>query len=404
MVDLVNPLGTVAPSPLGDLDNVWKFVAVARWPSNAGQGDLSDAFSRSIKFDLLKPATMTLSIPGRSPQIDWLAALRSDILAYRWNDLTGTYVPMFRGVINHSEDAISPTTHTVTLTGTDYRGVFSRRLMRGPLSWTTAIEQSSLVQQIVAYGDQPTGYTGRLGLNYRLCNPDGTPLAATGVQRTRSYLNGQAIDAALDDISTDINGFDYSVEPDLNDPSATAVVTMWYPQRGVAKSNWVAHYGSTVTDVSRVVDATAYSSYALTIGNAAGLYAESYGPGWTDPVNNPEGAWMTVQTQNTVSVFTTLQQNSDGIIAMYGDLEPAYTLTLAPGRWSPADCWLGDVVRLIINSGRLKVDTDVRITQVGITLDEQGRETVALTAGILPVGAGELVRNIDRQLASLGLR
>ena len=62
------------------------------------------------------------------------------------------------------------------------------------------------------------------------------------------------------------------------------------------------------------------------------------------------------------------------------------------------------MVRLIVNEGHLHIDTDVRITAVDVSIDEQGREAVTLTAGILPMGAGELVRSIDRRLATLEAR
>ena len=113
---------------------------------------------------------------------------------------------------------------------------------------------------------------------------------------------------------------------------------------------------------------------------------------------------MTVNAQPDVTVATTLQQDADGFVALYGDLEPAYTLTLAPGRWSPADAWLGDTVRVIVRSGRLDVDTSVRITAVGIDVDDNGRETVSLAAGIEPQGLGQVLRAVDRRLDKLEVR
>ena len=152
---------------LGPPGPPWRITAVSRWPSNTPQGDLTDVYSRRITFDLLKPGTMSLVISGKSPQIAWLNALTSDLVAYRWNGASGAYVPMYRGVINHSEDEISAAgTHTVTLNSTDYRGVLARRTLRDGVTWTN-IEQSSIMQSLVQLGDQPRGYSSRLGLNYR---------------------------------------------------------------------------------------------------------------------------------------------------------------------------------------------------------------------------------------------
>ena len=89
---------------------------------------------------------------------------------------------------------------------------------------------------------------------------------------------------------------------------------------------------------------------------------------------------------------------------MYGALVPAYTLTLSAGRWAPADAWLGDTVRLIVKSGRLDVDTEARITAASITIDDNGRETVAPTAGLPPPDVGETLGRTDRRLSRLEAR
>ena len=387
----------------------WRFVAMSRYPGNVSQGDLSDARSRRLAFQLRGPGSLTFAISGRSPQLGWLAELRSDVVAYRWSDAAGTYVPMFRGCVTASQDEISPTVHTVTMTASDYRAVMARRLLRAGVTYSAA-EQFAIATALVAAADSPPGVpvpAGALGLIVKTRGPDGSPLAASGIVRDRAYLPGQVISEALDNLATDISGFDYSVDPDP--VTMQSVVNLYYPQRGTTRQTWVAHYGSTVTDVERVVTTTTYADYSMVIGGspsagAANLVVESLGPGFTDPVNNPEGPWMAATSDSTVIVPATLQQNSDGYLALYGSLLPSYTLTLAPGRWSPADAWLGDTVRLIINSGRLAVDTAVRITAVGVDVDDNGRETVSLTAGIAPPDAGQLVQSIDRRLAKLEVR
>ena len=364
---------------------------------------------RKLAFQLRGPSSLTFAISGKSGQLGWLEELRSDVLAYRWAPSSGEFVPMFRGCITASEDQISPTVHTVTMTATDYRGMLTRRALRAGVTYS-ATEQFAIAGALVAAGDLPPGVptAGRLGLAVATLGPDGSPLAASGVVRDRTYLPGQVIGTALDDLATDIGAFDYSVDPA---PTAAAgmVANLYYPQRGTTRSTWVAHYGSTVTDVARVVATTTYANYSMVIGGAptagaANLYVESLGPGFTDPVGNPEGPFMTVTAEPQVIVPATLQQDSDGYLALYGDLEPAYTLTLEPGRWSPADAWLGDTVRLIVSSGRLDVDTAVRITAIGIDVDDNGRETVTLTAGITPPNAGQLIRAIDRRLDKLEVR
>ena len=238
----------------------WRFVARRRYPDGRSQGDLSDARSRKLAFNLLSPSTLTLAIAGRSPQLDWLEELRSDIEAYRWSSSAGDYVPMFRGCVTASEDEISPTVHTVTIGATDYRGVLARRNLRAPLTYA-ATEQLSIGAALVGLGDLPPGVpvAGRLGLVTALLAPDGSPIAASGVVRDRSYLAGQVVSEALDNLSTDINGFDWSVDPAASSTGLAGVVNFWFPQRGTPRTTWVAHYGSTVTDVARAVSTTTYA-------------------------------------------------------------------------------------------------------------------------------------------------
>lgn len=405
MVDLAPRTASLPPTNYGG--DLWRFTATSRMPANQPQGDLSDARSRRLTFKLRDTAQCTIAISGRSPQLGWLEELRSDLIAYRWSDALGAFRPLFRGCVTQSEDEISPTAHTVTLTATGYRGILGRRSLRAQLTFA-ATEQASIVGQLFTLGDKPVGYSSALGLAQAFMNPDGSPLAgnATGVHRDRTYYPGQVIDAAVDNMSTDLPGpYDWDVTPATDH---AGVASLWYPARGIPRA-FVAEYGATVSNVTRAVSTTTFANYSMVTGmtpadGSLPPFAESFGPGWTDPIGNPEGAWMMVSGQPDVSVLATLQQDADGNVALYGDLEPSYTVTMVNGRWSPDDCWLGDTVRLIVQSGRLNVDTSVRITAVSIELDDNGTEVATLTAGIPPPGLGPLLRAVDRRLDRLEIR
>lgn len=80
---------------------------------------------------------------------------------------------------------------------------------------------------------------------------------------------------------------------------------------------------------------------------------------------------------------------------------PSYTITLRQGFWEgPEHVWLGDTVRLIVDSGRLNDDVELRVTQVDITLGDDGQETVALTVGADPSLFG-LLLDQQRRIATL---
>jgi hypothetical protein len=89
-----------------------------------------------------------------------------------------------------------------------------------------------------------------------------------------------------------------------------------------------------------------------------------------------------------VSNTTWLHTVAQGKLNVYGTVQPAYTLTLAPGKWPPQQggFWnvdpfnIGDVLPLIIKSGRLDVNTTVRIMALTYDVgDDFSGEDITLT-------------------------
>jgi hypothetical protein len=61
-------------------------------------------------------------------------------------------------------------------------------------------------------------------------------------------------------------------------------------------------------------------------------------------------------------------------------------VTLAPGAWNgPADFWLGDTIELRVVSGRLNVDTTLRVLGFAFDVNDDGTEHIALTVGRDPL-------------------
>jgi hypothetical protein len=63
-------------------------------------------------------------------------------------------------------------------------------------------------------------------------------------------------------------------------------------------------------------------------------------------------------------------------------LQPSYSVTLAPDIWTPDVAWLGDTTGVVIQRGRLNVDTAERVEEVTVTLDDNGDDTVTLSYGV----------------------
>ena len=62
-------------------------------------------------------------------------------------------------------------------------------------------------------------------------------------------------------------------------------------------------------------------------------------------------------------------------------LVPSYSLTLSPGTYRRAAFNLGDTVPVVIKSGRLNVNTGVRIVGMNFAIDDDGDEDVELIVG-----------------------
>ena len=392
----------------------WRIATCWRGPpATAGQmiGELPDATSRSFHADLWAPCTAQCTIDGRSASAAYLQELSQDLILWRWNPINSRYDIMFRGPIGVSEDTISETTHAVNVQAADYRAMLGRVIYNAPRTFTQA-DQFGIVNNFIlpltSGQRQPNlGFTGLASLN-----PDGSNLGFTGVLRDRAYTGAEKTMDMLDNLSQVINGFDYAIEP--LDPSQVSVAQqtgypiMWYPQRGVTKA-FVAEYGVTVGSLTRTVNSTEFGNWVRVDGqnndDGSPMFATSIGDVWNNPQLHAEGLWQTGQSEADVSIQSTLQQTADGQLALMSQLIPSYTVNLTPGVWnSKADCWLGDTIELRVHTGRLDVDTSVRILAFDFTIDDAGVERIALTVGRSEVTFSSIMADQRARLDALSRR
>ena len=366
----------------------WRFVLCDRY--GVDLAELVDAYSRNAVFDVSKPAQTTFVISGRSPQVPDIGELYTDLRAWRWNDNTGADDLMFRGRIGQTQDTLSADSHVVNVTALDYRAMLTRRVNPFWLFWTQ-VEQLQIAEDLIHHANTlnyywtppPFGTNADLGIRPagRL-NPDSSPLGAGAVTmlRDRVYVGGETVGSLIDDLSNCVNGFDWEIGADLG-------ARFWYPQRGATITGWAAEYGSTVAALSRTVNSSAYANWIRVTGKAADpavppMSSTAYQAGLSDPVATPWGIWQSPGAYPDISDQTTLDQQAAGLLAADALLEPSYVLEATPGRWNPSDCWLGDTVRVIVNSGRLAVDNAFRLQTVAFDISDDGTETkAALTFG-----------------------
>jgi hypothetical protein len=151
-------------------------------------------------------------------------------------------------------------------------------------------------------------------------------------------------------------------------------------------TDWVAEYGSTVAAVSRTVNSSAYANWVRVTGKALDpqlppMASTAYQTNLSDPGQTPWGIWQSPGSYPDISDQTTLDQQAAGLLATTALLEPSYVLNLTPGTWNPSDCWLGDTVAVVINSGRLAVNNAFRVKTIGFDITDEGTEHATLTLG-----------------------
>jgi hypothetical protein len=393
--------------------------------------ELSQAHARKVHLDLYAASTAEVVIDGRSPQCALIQELSQDLVLYRYNPYSnypysGSYEVFFRGPIGLTEDSISETIHTVNISATDYRGLLHDRLSINSNVQYTGWDQASIVANICqgyATGYQPAPYD----LGYRTSN-----ISSTGVPRDRTYSASQLIGAAIDDLAACINGFDWQVVP--LDPAVygpgypVCDVLVYYPTMGTTKT-FIAEYGVTVSSLTRTVNSQTFANRVTQYGGnvtvpaviplEAGGFAEpsprttitvpltsvANGDVVTNPQLHAEGLWPEIVSSPDITVQATLDQQAQGRLGLDSVLLPSYTLTLKHGAWTnKADCWLGDTIELRVRSGRLNVDTSVRIVAIDFDIDDNGSEKVSLTVARARPSLAARLGKVETRLDALSRR
>jgi hypothetical protein len=382
--------------------------------------EITNARGRRLEQNWDQAAVLTFTVDGMDMSTVALVELQTDVVAYRWDETspTGGEAVMFRGIVAHSEDQVSEDAHSVTFTCYDYIKMLERRLVTTTVDYSTAtIGQDDLVELLL---NQATGTYSSSGVSLSpgaylplqvfFCAPDGTPrVKGAGVaQRNRTYLPSTPISQALDDLAKVQGGYDYDCLPVAGAPDEFRV---FWPQQGLTRAEPVLMYGSNISSLTRTASSTDYANYWRTVGNAANIDPSApqlYSERWDGNANNvsvvPIGLWMNADNAPDVSIQSTLDQQAAGDLAISGALVPSYTLALTPGWWTHRAVNMGDVVPLVVNSGRLNVNTTIRVLGIAYDIGDDDTEDVTLTVGRQPLTFTQLVTQADATVDALTRR
>jgi len=360
---------------------------------------LTEAHGRRYTARLNENSDLSFSIDGRHPQADAIGELVTDVHLL-FSDSTGTQI-LDRCRVGPTRDEVSEDEHRVEVTALDYREVLARRILYSDDTLTyTGVDQAEIAWALVdATQQRPAGHLG--------IDKGWTGTSPTGIDRDRTYEAGDSIGQRIQELSEVIDGFDWDISP----VSASGLqLDVWHPMRG-SDRGVVLIYGGLVAHVQREVNPSDYAN-ALRYTGAEGD-EEDPGP---DPVEIeapllgqdgdwPQGRWDAAFGDDGLITQATLNERAAWQLAESQVIRPVYTVRLKRGGWGgPDHIWLGDTVRLIVASGRLRVDAPLRVHEIQLDIDEDGGETATLTLGGPRPDFRRWPSRVDRRLRDLERR
>lgn len=385
------PVTAIPSRPAG-----WAFILGPPAPGGGHDWVVSNAKARRATFRLVSPSEAAFDIDGHDPIAAKIVELQTDLHVLRTRPNGSGADLLFRGRIGPTGDTLDANGHKVTVTAHDYREVLNRRQLYpdSKLVWDNT-EQAVIGMELINQTQIRPG--GALGIGPGVGS-------STGVSRDRTeYEAGDVIGQRLQELSEVIDGFDWDITPAT---PTLLQLDIWYPMRGLDRSV-VLEYGGLLSGVNRNVDTSKYANGVQLTGQTpeggdeppARVVREA-----ADLGSRPEGRWDATFGTSIVT-DASLAERGDWQLDEAQVVRPSYTVTLKPGAWrGPGHIWLGDPVRLVIMSGRLRVDSILRVFEIDVRILDDGSEVVQMTIGAPKPDYRKRATDIERRLRSLERR
>lgn len=351
--------------------SAWTFALGPPAPGGGTDWELTAAKGRKVTFRLSGNSEASFTLDGRHGDATKIVELATDLHVLRADQPGVPADRLFRGRIGPTDDDVTANTHRMNVTALDYRALLQRRTLYSDstLSWS-GLEQALIAWNLLQQTQIRPG--GNLGITQGV----GT---STGVARDRTYEAGDSIGQRVQELSEVIDGFEW----DISTPSPTELKLDIWPQRGTDRGV-ILEFGGLAASIRRTVDPGEYA-------NALRLTGQQPEGGGTEPTpaeraaadiaTRPEGRWDRASGTNIV-LQDSLNDRADWQLADSQVVRPAYVVKLKAGAWrGPNHIWLGDPVRLVVRSGRLMVDTSLRVQEVAVDIADDGNESVTLSIG-----------------------
>jgi hypothetical protein len=331
----------------------------------------------------------TCDLIGTAPDAAQVAELTTDVQVIYGGKL------LYIGRVGACQDTVDSGGHVLSAAATDYRGVLGRRAIASDVPGGTlspsGVDQALIVWNLIAYTQGRAG--GQLGIAKGVGQ-------STGKTRTMTFTLGDYI---ADDITTVAQldgGFDWQVTPYGR---ADLRLDIFTPVQGTDNGVVFTPGDGRVVSIVRTTDPSTFGNAIFETGQAPPSGSKP-SVASVEQINPGEQRFDKVIGSN-ITLTAALADDATAQLARAQVLVPAYVITLKPGSWGgPSDVWMGDLVTVVINSGRLTVNDQLRVMELAFTIDANGQETLALTVGIKLLDYNKQLPKILRRLRYLETR
>jgi len=324
-------------------------------PAGVFTGEPVEWHQLQVNLRLADTNDVSVTIPGLTVEAGLVTELATDL--WVWLD----DVLLFRGRITSAEDSIDRDgDYQVAIRATDYRGVLARRFLVSGFTLTyTNVAQAEIAWGLIADAQARSG--GNLGIT-RGTVPAGQP-------RTETFAYDQNVTEAIDSIAKVSAGFDWEIDANLR-------FNAYSPTRG-HDTVIPLDYGGTVAEFSRRSGSGSFANAVRVTGGTGTVAASRTEAGIA---SDPRGRWDASASESDRVVQSSVNLRADKLLADLMMQPDTYDLVLAAGAWSGLGLWLGDCGQMIVHHGRLQLDQQVRITEVGFQANEDGGYTATIGA------------------------
>lgn len=358
------------------------------------QSDLTAATGKKVSIFLDQPHEISFSMNGEHPEAQLVEELMSDVVA-SFDDGTGAgQQKLVRARVGPTSDSGNETSVDCTFRALSYRDLLNRRILYTNKSYAALYSGGleAIGWDLITAAMAPDG--GNLGISR---GTTGGTTASGSSNPSIDLEAGMVVGEQITKMFEETTGYDWDITADL------VWQTYIRPRRAVPgpgtvlaptfAGRFLLDYGGSVASYTRTVDPSDYANAVRVTGGTPQSPPGGYvipnqtaqAAALTESGSYPngqlrQGRWERQYSDTDIFSSARALQRAQELVADSQVITPTYTLTLKPDMWhGPTDMWVGDEVPVVIQHGRLNVDTVGLVTSLQIEIGDNGDETVTVT-------------------------